>query len=91
MAIKFPFSFPVIAHVHYDKNNWALIHDTLKNDLLSIDSPSRVRLVIDMFALAEAGTLSYDFVLRTMKYLTQEDSYPVWLVALKQFEKIVTV
>lgn len=86
--MKISFSFTVLAHVHYDDNNWSLIQTTLLNDHLSIDLPSRVRLVTDIFALAEAGILLYDFLFKTMQYLSKENSYSPWAVASTNFYKI---
>lgn len=81
-----------MVRVNYDSNNWDLIQSFLLDviEYSKINILTRVRLISDMFALAEAGELLYNFVFRTMNYLTYEEHFQPWKVALEQLDLIRT-
>lgn len=74
----------------YEQENWINIQNYLldKEEYENISVLTRVRVVSDMFSLAEAGILSYQFVFQTIVYLEHEEAYAVWNVAFKEIDKI---
>lgn len=84
------FCSAVLGRVNYDIDNWFQIQRSLLNgdNYAGIDVLTRAHLISDMFALAEIGEISYEFVFDTTKYLKREEHYSVWKVAAIAFEKI---
>ena len=69
--------------VNYDARNWQLLTDQLRRNHTAIHEQSRAQLLNDLFAVAEAGELSYDLALEAcLDYLPAEKSPLVWRTAL---------
>lgn len=84
--------YEVIGRINYDEPNWILIVESLVNedDPTVFDRLTRARLTSDMFALAEVGELSYKIVLDAMKYLPRELYYENFMLAILEFNKILS-
>lgn len=74
--------------MNYDPDNWNAIQRSLLHPpkYWNFDVLTRSRLVHDIFALAEAGKLSYTFLFRTMKFLRREQHDLPWRTALAEFD-----
>lgn len=84
--------YVVLVRVHYDAHNWDMIQEYLLEQwsYSKINVLTRVRLISDMFVLAEAGEILYSKLFRTMKYLGHEIYFQPWKVALDEFALIRT-
>ena len=67
--------------VNYEPSNWALISNLLQSDYTQIALLNRASLLDDVFALAEAGTISYTIALDATKYLASEVDYVPFFAA----------
>ncbi|XP_057330627.1 putative aminopeptidase-2 [Microplitis mediator] len=73
--------------VNYDKNNWKLIIEYLKNDNYSVIHPlNRAQLIDDAFTLADGAYIGYDIPLELMGYLKRETDYHPWAEFWRQLE-----
>lgn len=80
----------VPGRVDYDPESWSLIqklfHDKKVNS--NIDSLTRIHLIHDMFTLAEASYINFDFVFETMKYVSHEEDYACWHVIYQEMKRV---
>lgn len=69
--------------VMYDKKNYELLANALKNDQASgIDALSRSQLLDDLFSFIQSGRrFEYDSILDIMQFLSQDTSFTPWYVA----------
>lgn len=74
--------------VNYDTDNWNAIKLALKNNIQSIHVLNRAQIVDDVFNLAEAGQLDYDFAFDIFEYLTEEIEFQPWKSALNGLARI---
>jgi aminopeptidase N len=74
--------------VNYDKKNWELIAETLKNDHKSIHVINRAQILDDALELAKVGKLDYQTALSLTGYLSKETEYIAWYSALSGLSHI---
>lgn len=74
--------------MNYDEENWNAIKKTLKTDVDEIHVLNRAQIVDDLFALAEAKHLDYDFVYDILEYLPGETAYQPWKSAFAGFKRL---
>lgn len=70
--------------VNYDKENWLAIKEALNSvDYGGIHRSNRAQIIDDLFHLARAGYLSYDFILDILEdYIKTEIEYEPWYALL---------
>ncbi|XP_055618480.1 membrane alanyl aminopeptidase-like [Toxorhynchites rutilus septentrionalis] len=69
--------------VNYDTESWAKISKALNSENFGgIHVLNRAQIVDDLFNLARADVVSYDFALDILDYLRSETEYPPWLAAV---------
>ncbi|XP_052097491.1 aminopeptidase N-like isoform X1 [Mytilus californianus] len=61
--------------VNYPKDNWEKLIDQLKMDHTMIHPVNRAQIINDAWNLAKSGDLSMNTALKTVEYLSREDSY----------------
>lgn len=75
--------------MHYDQESWSLIQVLFHSEeISSIDDFTKVQLIHDMFTLAEASYLNYEFVFETMKYIINEKDCTCWHVAYQELRRV---
>lgn len=74
--------------VNYDEDNWIAIKMALKNNINSIHVLNRAQIVDDLFNLAAAGHMTYDFAFDVLEYLEDETEYQVWKSALNGLSQL---
>lgn len=74
--------------VNYDTDNWNTIKVMLKIRPEGIHVLSRAQIVDDLFNLAEAGHLEYDFAFDILEYLENEVDYRPWRSALNGLARL---
>ncbi|GMT10815.1 hypothetical protein PFISCL1PPCAC_2112 [Pristionchus fissidentatus] len=74
--------------VNYDPRSWSRIHEQLNKNHTHLSPLTRLRLITDSFALADAGKLPYDVALDTIRYLPSEDDRIPILGAIQALELI---
>ncbi|KAH0567684.1 thyrotropin-releasing hormone-degrading ectoenzyme-like [Cotesia glomerata] len=75
--------------VNYDKNNWELIINYLKNDdYFKIHPLNRGQLIDDAFVFASRKYIDYDIPLKLMGYLHRETDYHPWVKFWRQLQHL---
>lgn len=69
--------------VNYDSDNWGKISKALRSENFGgIHVLNRAQIVDDLFNLARADIVEYDFAMEILEYLQNETEYPPWLAAI---------
>ncbi|VDN02876.1 unnamed protein product [Thelazia callipaeda] len=76
--------------VNYNLELWQKIIDKLHTDPKQIDVRSRAQIINDAFSLAEGNFISYEIPLNLTKYLSMEEEFLPWRMALIGFSTIVS-
>ncbi|CAK5080037.1 unnamed protein product [Meloidogyne enterolobii] len=74
--------------VLYSSDQMKQISQQLFDNHKELLMASRVRIIDDSFKLAESGYLPYEDALNLTQYLTKEEEYPPWEIALSNFNVI---
>uniref|UniRef100_A0A8R1EMB7 Aminopeptidase n=1 Tax=Caenorhabditis japonica TaxID=281687 RepID=A0A8R1EMB7_CAEJA len=72
----------------YSTELWQQIIKLIKEDHLQFSTQTRVRLIDDSFAGANAGLLNYSIPLELLMYLRNEQDYIPWSGALKRIREL---
>lgn len=77
--------------VNYDLENWEAIKKALKSENFGgIHRLNRAQIVDDLFQLARAGYLSYDFIFDIVNYIKDETDLNPWLAFLNGMNYLQT-
>ncbi|XP_063704739.1 membrane alanyl aminopeptidase-like [Culicoides brevitarsis] len=69
--------------INYEEHNWQAIAKALKSENHGdIHVLNRAQIIDDLFNLARAGYLSYDFILNIVDYVIDEKEYLPWYAML---------
>ncbi|XP_065223351.1 aminopeptidase N-like [Planococcus citri] len=71
--------------VNYDRTNWNLLIDQLKQDHRKIHVLNRAQLISDAYSLAQEKHLTYQVAIKLTEYLVNETDMIPWYAAIQQF------
>jgi len=68
---------------NYDKQNWKLLGEQLKNSHEKFSSSDRANMIDDAFELARTGMIPYDVALDLTQYFNKEQNYAPWYTLME--------
>ncbi|RZF47937.1 hypothetical protein LSTR_LSTR008741 [Laodelphax striatellus] len=75
--------------VNYDQESWKSLAKALATNHTSIHPINRAHLLDDAFTLATSGKIGYEIPLTLSGYLTKEDDFIPWFVAIKHYGGLI--
>ena len=77
--------------VNYPVNNWKLLAEQLKYNHLVFSLGDRAGLILDAFALADAGLLNFKYALDLTRYLKNETNYIPWDAGYSSLSSLTSI